>query len=404
MTESITFLHAADLHLDSPFIGMSNVPPSLLEDIRQSTFQAFDHLIETAIDQRVDFVLLVGDLYDQAQQSLKAQMHLKRGFERLSYENIFVYLSYGNHDFIKSHTFPIEFPENVFVFPDEQIRSFTFYKNNRPMANIYGFSYVSQAVTKNKAKEYKTKDPSIPFHIAMLHGSLHGKEGHEPYAPFRLEDLRQKPFHYWALGHIHKRDIVQEQPPIIYPGNIQGRHRNELGNKGCYYVEMNRIETKVSFVPLQAITFEQFSIECSEESLATNFEELIYEKIKQSVSNPHLLHMTCILKENRESAALLQERMNEWIELVNENLLQQRPWQFIYSYHFEKQQKDIGYYDHLFLNEIQKAVQTLDTQQEIVDLFLHPRASKYLAKSSDQNLKQQAYEWLIDHLSKEYGE
>src|SRR5699024_9663594 len=107
LDKEIIFIHAADLHLDSPFKGMSSVPESIFSEIRQSTFAAFDHLIEEAIERQVDFVLLVGDLFDNEKQSLKAQVHLRDAFKKLHRHGINVYLSYGNHDFIKGNRHPM---------------------------------------------------------------------------------------------------------------------------------------------------------------------------------------------------------------------------------------------------------------------------------------------------------
>src|SRR5690625_6385033 len=89
----------------------------------------------------------------------------------------------------------------------------------------------------------------------MVRGSLHSNTGYGVYAPFYLRDLVEKDFDYWALGHIHQREILKENPHIVYPGNIQGRNRKEQGEKGCYYVTLSQASTTVSFVTLQAIQF-----------------------------------------------------------------------------------------------------------------------------------------------------
>src|SRR5690625_1617152 len=205
MVNRISFIHAADLHLDSPFKGLTNLPDTILSQVRESTFLAFDNLVTTAINKQVDFVILVGDLFDNEVQSLKAQVYLKKAFEKLQFHGINVYLSYGNHDFINGNIHPMKYPENVFIFPNKQVTSFTFEKNNQKLASIYGFSYETRSVTTNKTSEYMISDESIPFHIAMLHGSVYGNKEHYPYAPFQLTDLMDKPFNYWALGHIHKQ-------------------------------------------------------------------------------------------------------------------------------------------------------------------------------------------------------
>src|SRR5699024_1547924 len=156
-----------------------------------------------------------------------------------------VYLSYGNHDYVSGNKLRLSFPENVHVFPNENIQSFLYENNKEPLAKIYGFSYENRVVLENKESQYEVVDSSVPFHIGTLHGSLDGLEGHDPYAPFHLTDLKAKAMQYWALGHIHQRQIISENPHIIYPGNIQGRHRNEAGEKGCYYVQMTEFNTKV---------------------------------------------------------------------------------------------------------------------------------------------------------------
>src|SRR5699024_8631256 len=139
------------------------------------------------------------------------------GFLRLQKNNIDVFLSYGNHDYIEGNTYPITYPTNVHIFSNEEVTAIPFVKNGEPLANIYGFSYVKRDVRENKAEQFTIKNETIPFHIGMLHGTLHGNQEHDPYAPFTLEDLQGESFDYWALGHIHKSEIIQENPPAVYP-------------------------------------------------------------------------------------------------------------------------------------------------------------------------------------------
>ncbi len=225
MAAQISFIHAADLHLDSPFQGLKQTPEHIFSEIRESTFAALNRLVQAAIDKQVDFLLLAGDLFDNEKQSLKAQVRLRRAFETLAHHNINVYLSYGNHDFTGGSEHPVTYPDNVFIFPDERINHFTYEKKGQKLANIYGFSYEKRAVHENKAVQFQVKGRHIPYHIAMLHGSLHSNTDHDVYAPFHISDLTEKAFDYWALGHIHQRQILKEDPYIIYPGNLQGRSR-----------------------------------------------------------------------------------------------------------------------------------------------------------------------------------
>src|SRR5690625_446737 len=129
LKDKISFIHAADLHLDSPFKGLTRLPDVVFETIRQSTFHAFDRLIQTAINKNVDFVLLVGDLFDNERQGSKAQVHLRKSFERLEQYGINVYLSYGNHDYVNGNKHRISYPKNVHIFPNEMVSSFIYKKN-----------------------------------------------------------------------------------------------------------------------------------------------------------------------------------------------------------------------------------------------------------------------------------
>src|SRR5690625_3746019 len=131
-----------------------------------------------AIEKQVDFILIVGDLFDNEKQSLKAQIRLRTAFEALERHHITVYLSYGNHDYIKGNRHPVTYPANVCIFPDEKVRHFIHSKEGQHVAEIHGFSYENRAVLTNKTAEYQIVDQTIPYHIAMLHGSVQGNTEH----------------------------------------------------------------------------------------------------------------------------------------------------------------------------------------------------------------------------------
>src|SRR5699024_7980873 len=117
MSEGIKFLHAADLHLDTPLIGLSDLDEDLFEYIKESTLTALNNVIEEAIKHQVESVLIVGDLFDNSEQSLKAQIKLNAAFEKLNTYDIKVYLSYVNHDFTQGNLYPVEYPNNVYIYP-----------------------------------------------------------------------------------------------------------------------------------------------------------------------------------------------------------------------------------------------------------------------------------------------
>ncbi|WP_458414430.1 metallophosphoesterase family protein [Schinkia sp. CFF1] len=309
--DTIKFIHTADLHLDSPFKGLYHLPTPIFEKLKESTFASFNQIMELALEELVDFVLIAGDLFDGDARSLKAQIALRKGFERLDQAGISVYVIHGNHDHLGGNWAQLKWPENVHFF-SKDVEALTYRKNGKTLAYIYGFSYGKRAVTDNMVKYYDKKEGAL-FHIGMLHGNLEGKEDHDPYAPFTVNQLLEKGLDYWALGHIHKRQILHEDPHIVYPGNIQGRHRKEAGEKGCYVVELSKLETKCRFVPCAAIVWETGIIPI--DSLAT-VDELI-STIKKSKESFRMHHKGTVLAIDFVGNGPLHEELNDR-QFINE--------------------------------------------------------------------------------------
>lgn len=400
MKEKITFLHAADLHIDSPFRGFSNVPKTVFHTMRSSTFVAFDRLIEKAIERDVDFLLIVGDLFDNDEQSLKAQLHVKEGFEKLAEHHIQVFLSYGNHDHIDGNIYPIEFPDNVQIFRRETIETLPFIKNGQHLANVYGFSYEKRDVKENKARQFSIENYSVPFHIAMMHGTLHGNSEHDPYAPFRLEDLNREPFDYWALGHIHKRQIIQQRPPVVYPGNPQGRHRKEIGEKGCYYVELGQNDTRLSFIPLQHVKIIDETMELSSYTSISEINSHITDVMEKTASINHLYDFTFVSDREQIETLGLMDRFDELIELINEQFVERECWQYIFHYTLLSKDEHKQTVDSFFMEEIERAIESIDLYETIKDLYDHPDARKQLRVAPEKIIQKQAFKLLTEEMTR----
>ncbi|HEX6593578.1 MAG TPA: DNA repair exonuclease [Bacillota bacterium] len=409
MRKEISFIHAADLHLDTPFKGLANIPEQIFDDIRKSTFRALDRLVSVAIQKRVDFVLIVGDLFDHENQSLQAQIHLREAFEKLKRHHISVYMSYGNHDHLNGNIFPMTYPENVHVFPDETVRQFNYEKNGHPLATIYGFSYENASVQQNKVAEYDVKDEHVPFHIATLHGSLATNTDHDTYAPFQLSELTKEPFDYWALGHIHEREVLKKDPFVVYPGNTQGRHRKECGEKGCYYVTMTEASTDVSFIPTQAIEFKSLTVDLSTCSHIHQLERLLTHTLQEEMKPnlPQLIHVT-FHGENEQAIAWQENHfVEDLIEFINESFLHQKNWLYIYDYTVDIQSASTAFpffEGDYFTGELTKMFQKASIQPYVKELFQHRQARKYLlplSEEEEQKVKKEAYQRLLYHLLKE---
>jgi DNA repair protein SbcD/Mre11 len=258
--EQIRFIHAADLHLGSPFVGMKGLQKEQWKKLKDSTLDAFDRLIDYAVAEQPDFLLIVGDIYDGEDRSIRAQHRFQQGMQRLDNENIPVVISHGNHDHLSGKWTRFELPANVRVFGQEvsQIKI----SAEHGEAVITGFSYGERHIKEPMINAYPPAGGKDHFHIGMLHGSLEGDLAHAVYAPFTKEQLLSKNYDYWALGHIHMRKELHQTPFIIYPGNIQGRHKGEAGQKGFYDVTLSKQETMLSFVPVSVIQFDRLSIPC----------------------------------------------------------------------------------------------------------------------------------------------
>jgi exonuclease SbcD len=223
------FLHTADIHLDSPLRGLEVHEDAPVDSIRGATRRAFDNLINLAVEEKIDFVVISGDLYDGDWKDYNTGLFFAGRMGRLNKAGIKVFIVSGNHDAASQITRAMPLPENVTLFSPRKPQSV---KLEEFGVTIHGQSYPSRAVTENLASCYPHAEPHS-FNIGLLHSSLTGREGHENYAPCTLDDLTSKGYDYWALGHVHQREIVSEDPWIVFSGSIQGRHIRETGPKGA---------------------------------------------------------------------------------------------------------------------------------------------------------------------------
>lgn len=260
------FIHAADLHLDSPFLGLTSLPAALLTRVRQSTFTAATRIFDKAIAEQVDFVLLAGDLFDRAEQSVAAQAYLFAQFDRLRAAQIPVFVSFGNHDYAGEQHQSVAYPENVHVFGAE-VGTTTLTLASGETVAVSGFSYPQRWVTADPVPAFPVHGPA-DWHVGMLHGAVASGGANDHYAPFTLAELKAKRYDYWALGHIHHAQALASQPPILYAGNPQGRSQNETGEKGAYLVTSQGQQLVPTFFSTADLLWETATIATQATSLA----------------------------------------------------------------------------------------------------------------------------------------
>jgi exonuclease SbcD len=282
-SESFCFVHAADLHLDSPCKGMEATAPHVASALRDASLHAFSALVDLAIARRAAFVLFAGDIYDGAERGLRAQLAFRDGLERLSQAGISSFIVHGNHDPVdEGWTAVSSWPPGVHFFSSEGPEAVEVERHDQVIATVQGMSYPQREVTENLALGFRRRDKGLQ--IGLLHCNVAGTaDGYAAYSPCSLEELRQVGLDYWALGHIHQTAVLSGRPGggepfVVYPGNLQARSRkpSEQGPKGAMVVEVEAGQVaKLEHVACDQIRFVSPVVEISElGSLADLHEQL----------------------------------------------------------------------------------------------------------------------------------
>lgn len=226
------FIHAADIHLDSPLTGLSAYADAPVGMLRTATRDAFTNLVTEAIEQQVDFMVIAGDLYDGTWKDHNTGIYFCKEMGRLKKVGIPVYVLFGNHDAESEMTKKLQLPDNVFTFDSR--KPCTFRIEHLKVA-LHGRSFKEKETTENLAIGYPSPVQGM-FNIGVLHTALQGNSAHANYAPCSLDELHSKGYHYWALGHVHEYQIWEGASTVVFPGNLQGRHIRETGPRGAVIV------------------------------------------------------------------------------------------------------------------------------------------------------------------------
>lgn len=377
--ESIRFIHTADLHLGSPFVGMKGLQKEQWNKLKDSTMDAFDRLIQHALDQQPDFVLIVGDIYDGEDRSLRAQARFQQGMKRLKEQRIPVIISYGNHDHLSGNWTRFELPDNVHAF-DDSVSQYTLETAGGPVV-FTGFSYGKRHISEAMIEQYPEARGTGGFHIGMLHGSLDGDASHAVYAPFRKEQLLSKHYDYWALGHIHKRRELHRDPSIVYPGNIQGRHLKESGPKGFYDVTLTKTDTSLEFIPTSVVQFDRLAISAKGLLHMNELIDVCQKELSAYGATIGTGIVEVVFTElDTESFGLIAEiPENELLEMLRESMEALDHFVWIQGIGFEQIEND---------SELSRLgallIQTMEEwdveewKTVLKDLYRHPKSSRFL--------------------------
>jgi exonuclease SbcD len=286
------FIHAADLHIDSPLRGLSAYDGAPVDRLRAATRQALQRLIDLAVAERVDFVLLCGDIFDSDWQDFRTGLFFRSCMAQLERAGIRVFIVQGNHDAQGVISRTLQLPANVTKFESRAAHT---ERVDELQVAIHGRSFPDRAVNEDFALTYPAPVPGY-YNIGLLHTSLNGRPGHDPYAPTTVEILLSREMDYWALGHIHAREIVSESPWIVFPGNLQGRDAGETGAKGCMLVTHEGGRTDVQFVPLDTVRWNRLQIDVSHaqrvEDIGPLFHRALVPHLAGAADRLHALRVT----------------------------------------------------------------------------------------------------------------
>ncbi len=228
------FIHAADIHLDSQLRGLAAYEGAPVEILRTASRTAFSNLVDIAIAEEVDFMIIAGDLYDGNWKDYNTGLFFSKEMARLGRAEIPAVVVYGNHDAESEITKQLSLPDNVKVFSSRQAET---HRLDDLKVALHGRSFRNAATEENLAVDYPDAVDGW-FNIGVLHTALEGHAAHARYAPCSLSELQAKGYDYWALGHVHEYRIVNEEPWVVFPGNLQGRHVREVGPRGAVMVSV----------------------------------------------------------------------------------------------------------------------------------------------------------------------
>lgn len=383
-------LHVADLHLDSPFRGMGRHHQSIQKHLIQAPYQAFERCVSIAINQSVDVFIVVGDVYDADRQTIYAQNFFMKQLVRLDKAGIQVILNHGNHDFLKPDKKRPQYPEKVYVFNNEEVEHYDVTLSDNNTVRFYGFSYLQRWVKERMIQRYPKNPRDTDFTIGLLHGSAEGISSSEGnYAPFSIQELLSKQYDYWALGHIHQAQVLNDSPLIQYSGTIQGRHRNEIGDKGAFIVEIDKNKPVVSeFISLAPIVWQNAHIDCSEEWQSSDVVTQIEQVIQNYQSEAEASLQSQILTLTLTNAQRLGQELQEQIEkgelaFALETSQTELPFVHVASLRITSNiALDAFQYDEALNQSFHEASEDLEkghAYEDIMsDIFQHPIIQKWL--------------------------
>lgn len=362
----VRFVHCADLHLATPFRGLSQVAPDIAKALGEATFSAFKNTVDLAIANRVDFVVVAGDVYDSSDRSLAAQFAFRDGLARLAEHGIPSFVAFGNHDPVNGWSNSLEWPDLTHRFGAGDVDLRQVCREGTVVASVHGISFAKESVTEDLSRRFEARRTGGP-EIAVLHANVGSNTGHAPYAPTTVPLLAEKGFDYWALGHVHKHQVLRAAAPaIVYPGCTQSRHPNETGTKGCCLVTLSDSgEPDVRFVATDVVRYCRDRVDISICSTVDAIQRTVAEacdKLSEQADGRHLvLRLALTGRSSLQRELRHGDTHAELGDRLRDDLLARSPWVWLERLTLETR----GTYD----------IQTLRGQQDFTGDIVREYAS-----------------------------
>ena len=394
---SFRFIHAADLHLDSPFTGIrAAAPENVAAALYSATFDSYRNIIDLCIAEQVDALLVAGDIYDGADRSLRAQRAFIEGLQRLDAAGIRSFVCHGNHDPLDGWEARLAYPDGCHRFGSE-FAAVPIFPDQPGRALIYGISYPTRDVYDNLVSRLGPVDESV-FTIGLLHANVGGNTDHALYAPCSLDDLAQSSIDYWALGHVHTRQVLRERAPtVVYPGNPQGRHPNETGARGVYLVEVDDAgNVRLEFRSTDTVRWERVSIDIgaleTEQDLLNEIDDAMQSLLDGAEDRSLVVRMTLTGRGELNRFLAQPGAADDLLSGVNDQWAERLP--FIWCERIEDEtvaaiDRDAMRSGEDFLAEVLRTADQLRDAPEtlhdgLADLYQHRRFRQHLAVLTDE--------------------
>jgi DNA repair protein SbcD/Mre11 len=390
----LRFVHAADLHLDSPFRGIRDLAPQqVAETLYRATFDAYEKIIDLCIQERVDALLVAGDIFDGADRSLRAQLRFVDGLNRLESAGIRSFICHGNHDPLNGWEARLTLPSGCHRFGRE-VEGAPVFNDEPERALVYGISYPQREVRENLALNFNNIQPG-GFTIGLLHANVDSNPNHDSYSPCTMNDLMRPPIDYWALGHVHNHQVLRrDRPAIVYPGNPQGRHPNETGARGVYLVEVTDSgEITLEFKAVDVVRWELLEVDISNLESEQELLDAIGQKVAAcgdaAEGRPVVFRLALAGRSALHQSLVRPRAVPDILERINAICTNQDPWfwceriQLTTALPFDREQillrEDfVGDLSRLCAELPNNAKALAELQQRLGELYHHHQARQYL--------------------------